>query len=91
MVKARRRIGLGHADDGSGLVAEGVVGGLGGVGHENDGDVAEAIVIFDDGAEIVAGDVAAFDLGENDVRDIAVEKFESFASSGNDHDLVAIP
>ncbi len=81
---------LGHADDGSHLVAGGVIGGLGRTGNENDRDTSEAIVALHDEAKIVATHFRAFDFGDENRRNGGAQNVESLLRSGNDDDGVAV-
>ena len=48
---------LGHAHHGTELMAGGVVSRLGRARHQNNGDVLQAFVLFDDDAQVMAGNI----------------------------------
>ncbi len=81
---------FGHADDGAELVAGGIVGGLGGFRQENYRDALQAVVAFDDEAEVVAGHVRAFDFSEENGWDGGTQDIECLLSSRDDDDRVAV-
>lgn len=90
MQQAFRLERLGHADDGTELVAGGIVGGLSRAREKNYGNALEAFVALDDEAEVLAGHVFRFDLGDEDGGDRGLQDFEGFVGRGNDDNRVAV-
>ena len=79
-----------HTDDCAELMAGGIIGGLCGSRKQNDRHVLQAIVAFDDQAEIVAAHVLAFHFREETDRHGGAQNFERFLSCGHDDHGVAV-
>lgn len=81
--------GLGHADNGSEIVAGGVVSGLGIARDENHGNAREAFAVLDDKAKIVSGCISRFDFGDEACGNGGAQDIERRGCRGNDKDVVA--
>lgn len=79
---------LGHADDGSEIVACGVVGGLGVARDKDNRNAREAFAVLDDKAEIVSGCISRFDFGDEACGNRGAQDIERRGSGGNDEDVV---
>jgi hypothetical protein len=72
------------------LVAGGVVGWQRRTRKENHGDGLQARTGFYNGAQILAGNLLAFGLGNDDVRRLAVQDVERFWRLSDDYEMVTI-
>ena len=79
---------LGHAHDGTEGMRGGIVVRLAGASGHDNRDALEALIGFHDEAEVVAGHVADFDFGNEQIGSALAEEFDGFRTGLNGFDNV---
>ena len=79
---------LGHADDGTEGVRGRIIVWLAGASGHDNRDALEALIGLHDEAEVVAGHVADFDFGNEQIWSALAEEFDGFGSRFNRFDNV---
>ena len=79
-----------HADDRAKAMAGGIIRGASRTCEQDHGNVLQAFIFFDDRAEIMAGEIAAFHFRENHVGNFRRKDRQRLTRGGYEHHLITV-